>query len=185
MRPLRQCFVKSAILSTCLGLWSACAASAPGEAASEALIDAPPAAVWKALTTREGAESWMVAKAEIDLRNGGLMRTHYSKDGVLGDDGTIENMFLSLDPGRMYSMRIARPPANFPFKTAWQSVWTVVYLEPVSSDKTKVLIRMLGYTDEEESQKMRTFFLRGNQYTLDKLAAKFRKTEDAAQAKGK
>jgi len=176
-------FLRNTALALCLCLIAVNAVAAPGEAVSEAVIDAPPADVWKSFTTKEGAESWMVAKAEIDLKNGGLMRTHYSKDGVLGDDGTIDNIFLSLDPGRMYSMRIAKPPAKFPFKSAWQSVWTVVYFESVGNDKTRVLIRMLGYTDDEESQKMREFFLRGNQYTLDKLAEKFRKSADAKQLK--
>ena len=32
---------------------------------------------------------------------------------------------------------------------------------------------MLGYTADEESQKMRAFFERGNKATLDALAKKF------------
>jgi hypothetical protein len=107
------------------------------------------------------------------------MRTHYSKEGVLGDDGTIESMFLSLDPGRMYSTRIARPPARFPFRNAWKSVWTVVYFDAVAAEKTRVTVRMLGYADDEESQKMREFFQRGNQFTLDTLGAKFRKSDQS------
>jgi hypothetical protein len=32
---------------------------------------------------------------------------------------------------------------------------------------------MLGFTDDEESQKMREFFVKGNQTTLDNLIKKF------------
>jgi uncharacterized protein YndB with AHSA1/START domain len=150
------------------------AAAAPGEAFSEALVDAPPAQVWDAFTTRAGMESWMVAHAEVDVRVGGKLRTHYRKEGVIGDEGTIENSILSLDPPHMLSTRIARTPKGFPFPNAWQSVWSVIYFEPAGAGRTRVSIRMLGYTEDEESQKMREFFLRGNQYTLDQLVAKYR-----------
>ena len=148
--------------------------AAPTDTHNEAIINAPQAEVWKALTTREGVESWMVARADIDLRIGGLMRTHYQKEGAIGDDGTIASQIISLDAPRMYSTRIAKPQKGFPFMTAWKSVWTVVYLDALAADKTKVTIRMLGYNDDAESQKMRDFFQFGNQYTIDELVAKFR-----------
>ena len=144
------------------------------EVSSEAIIDAPQAEVWYAFTSRAGVESWMVAKASIDLRLGGLMRTQYRKESELGDDGTIENTFLSFDAPRMYSMRISKPPATFPFANAWKRVWTVVYFDPVETGRTRVTIRMLGYGDDKESQEMRAFFTVGNQYTLDMLAAKYK-----------
>ena len=153
--------------------------AAPTSAYSEAVINASPAQTWQALTTKEGMESWMVAKAEVDFRIGGLLRTRYAADGVIGDDGTIDNLLLSYDPQRMYSMRIAKPPKGFPFSQAWKSVWSVVYFENAGPAGTKVSIHMLGYTDDEESQKMREFFQRGNQYTLDRLAAKFKPPETA------
>ena len=50
----------------------------------------------------------------------------------------------------------------------------MVYVEGVGVGKTKRSIRMLGYTDDEESQKMRDVSVRGNQYTLDQPVAKYR-----------
>lgn len=175
-----------AVLAVAATLLAACATQTPppaqsasrsesrNEAYSEAVVDAPLAQVWNAFTTKDGVESWMVAHAEIDFRVGGMMRTHYRKEGVIGDEGTIENAVLSYDPQRMFSMRIAKTPKGFPFPKAWQSTWSVVYFEALGENKTKVSIRMLGYTEDEESQKMRAFFLRGNQYTLDQLVARFR-----------
>src|SRR5438105_4536342 len=67
-----------------------------------AVVDASDAAVWDAFCTGPGQESWDVAHAEVDLRVGGKMRTHYSKDGKIGDEGTIEQTILSFDPYRMF-----------------------------------------------------------------------------------
>ena len=168
MKSTIQCLLAACCLSV------ASAQAAPTEAYAESIVDATPAEAWNALTTKEGLESWIVAKAEVDFRVGGSLRTHYRKDGVIGDEGTIENAVLSFDPQRMYSVRIAKYPKGFPFTQAYKSVWSVIYFEPVGADKTRVSIRMLGYTDDEESQKMREFFVRGNQHTLDQLAAKYR-----------
>jgi hypothetical protein len=51
-------------------------------------------------------------------------------------------------------------------------VWTVVYLEPVGPKETRLITRMVGYTDDEESRKMYEFFKRGNQFVMDELKKK-------------
>src|SRR5205085_9555733 len=79
----------------------------------EGVVEAPVAAVWDALTTKKGMESWQVAHAEVDLKVGGMFRTHYSAAGVIGDPNTIENQVIAFDPNRFYSIRIARPPEKF------------------------------------------------------------------------
>ena len=139
------------------------------------VVDAPAPEVWKAWTTSAGAASWMVAHAEIELKVGGKMRTHYSNEGKLGDPGTIENVIICFDPERMLSIKTVKTPARFPFKKAIQDMWTVIYLEPIDGGaKTKVTCRGLGFTADAESQQMRKFFERGNQITLDALVAKYR-----------
>ncbi len=145
------------------------------------IVNAAPAQVWQAFTTKEGLESWQVAHAEIDLRVGGLMRTHYDKAGRIGDENTIYNLILSYDPERMFSIRIVNPPQNFPFKQAAESVWTVVYFEPVEQDRTRVTVKMLGWNETDESQKMREFFAGGNRWVLDKLKEHFEKTKNENQ----
>jgi hypothetical protein len=97
------------------------------------------------------------------------MRTHYSKTGKIGDQGTIENLIICYDPERMFSLKIAKAPTTFPWKKAAQETWTVVYFEAVSPKETKVTVRMLGWTDDEESKTMRKFFEAGNKQTLDEL----------------
>jgi uncharacterized protein YndB with AHSA1/START domain len=154
------------------------AASAGGNRLTSALvIDAPRADVWKALTTKDGAQAWMVAHADIDLKVGGLMRTHYDPKGKLGDGGSIENTILSFDPERMLSIKNTKAPKNFPFKKAIQNMWTVIYLEDAGTGKTKVSVIGVGYTEDEESQKLRAFFQRGNELTLQRLQKYFAKKE--------
>src|ERR1044071_5469176 len=85
---------------------------------NEATIEAPIGQVWAAFTTKSGIESWMVAHTEIDLRVGGDWRTHYRKEGVIGDEGTIGHKILSFDPERMFSFRTVKTPKGFPFVEA-------------------------------------------------------------------
>jgi uncharacterized protein YndB with AHSA1/START domain len=141
---------------------------------TEAVIDAPLATVWGAWTTKPDIESWMTARTEIDLKVGGLWRTSYDKSSKLDDDTTIHQRILSYDPQRMMAIRTEKTPRNFPFPTAILKTWTVIYFEPVQPAQTRVTVRMLGFDDDAESQKMRAFFITGNQATLASLARKFR-----------
>jgi len=136
--------------------------------------------VWAAFTTKAGQESWMVSHSEIDLKVGGMMRTQYAKEGKIGDPNTINNLIISFDPERMFSIKIDKPPVRFPWKKAAQSTWTVIYFEPVSDKETKVTVRMLGWTDDDESRAMRKFFESGNKQTLDELKAHFAKKTAAS-----
>jgi uncharacterized protein YndB with AHSA1/START domain len=139
----------------------------------EAVVEAPIAKVWHALTTKEGTEAWQFAHAEFDLRIGGAMRTHYQKPASPGDGSGIENIFLAFEPNRMFAIKVGKPPQKFPFKEAIKNVWHVVYLDEAGPDRTRVRIVGLGYGSDEESKKMRTFFEAGNSYTLKKLQEHF------------
>lgn len=140
---------------------------------TEGTVSAPIAAVWRVWSTSDGFKATGVAMADVDLRVGGLIRSRYAAGGSLGDEQTIENEILAYEPPRMIAIRIHRPPANFPFKDAWKHTWTVVTLTPVDANRTKVRAASLGYGSDAESTAMRRFFERGNQQTLDALAAYF------------
>lgn len=140
---------------------------------SEGIIEAPLDAVWAAWTTSEGLRSWLAPHAEIDLRVGGVMRTNYSAQGVLGDPQTIENTVLSFDPKTMLSIKVAKTPAGFPFPNAIQQMWTVLYFEETGPRRTQVRVVSLGFRPDEESQKMRAFFDRGNAVTMQQLQRHF------------
>lgn len=140
---------------------------------TEGVVNASVEEVWRAWTTKEGIESWMVAKTEFELKVGALWRTSYSKDSNLNDDASIHQTILAFDPGRMLSFRTVKPPKGFPWPNAIAQTWVVVYFEAVEPKKTKVTIKMLGFTDDKESQEMRPKFEAGNKWTLDQLVKKF------------
>jgi uncharacterized protein YndB with AHSA1/START domain len=140
---------------------------------TEGIIEAPVDAVWAAFTTKEGQESWNVAHAEIELKIGGKMRTHYDAKGRIGDPNTIENSILSFEPKRMLSIQVTNPPESFPFKDAVKNMWTVIYFDDAGPGRTRLRIVGLGFGNDEDSQKLRGFFDKGNAYTLKKLQEKF------------
>ena len=138
---------------------------------TEAVVNAPVEAVWKAWTTKAGLEAWLVGKTEIDLKVGGIWLTNYNKESNLIDDSTIQHTILALDPGHMLAFRTTKPPANFAYPGITQT-WTVVYFESAGPGKTRVTARMFGFGEDEQSQKMRAFFEHGNKSEMDK-AVKF------------
>jgi uncharacterized protein YndB with AHSA1/START domain len=145
----------------------------PRPLVTEAIINAPVSEVWRLFTTREGMESWMVAHADIELKVGGLMRTHYDPKGVLDDPNTIVNQILSFEPERMLSIKVYQAPANFPLGEAAKEMWTVIYFQPLEPGMTNVRVVGLGYGDDAESMKLREHFRKGNAWTLEQLQKKF------------
>ncbi len=147
--------------------------SSASEQVTEGMVTAPVDSVWAALATNEGQESWNVAHADIDLKIGGKMRTHYDPAGRIGDPNTIENIILAFEPRRLLVLQVQNPPEKFPYKTAIKKMWTVIYFEEAGPSLTKLRLVGTGYGDDEESQKLRSFFEKGNAYTLKKLQEKF------------
>jgi uncharacterized protein YndB with AHSA1/START domain len=140
-------------------------------------VAAPVKDVWAAWTTNEGIRSWMVASGEVDFRIGGTYRTSYSKNIDLRGPDSIENTILVFDPMRMISMKNTKTPANFPFKEAVAKTWTVIYFKEIDPLRTEVTIRLNGYDSTEESVKMKAFFVKGNQASMDALVRKFSKND--------
>jgi uncharacterized protein YndB with AHSA1/START domain len=140
---------------------------------NEGVVNAPVAEVWKVWATAEGYKALGVAKAEVDLRIGGLIRSHYQETGVLGDDGTIENRILAFEPGHMIALQIHRPPKGFPFPRAWKHTWTVVTLTSAGANRTHVRCASMGFGADAESEAMKKFFDKGNAYTIAVLQKHF------------
>jgi uncharacterized protein YndB with AHSA1/START domain len=97
---------------------------------NEGIIPAPIDEVWKVFATSEGYKALGPALADVDLRFGGLIRSRYRADGVLGDAETIENVIVDYRAPATMTIRISKTPASFPFKEAWESTWTVLMLTP-------------------------------------------------------
>lgn len=140
---------------------------------AEGIVEASLESVWEAWSTDRGLQSWLAPHASIDFRVGGAMRTNYDPAGTLGDSRTIENTILSFEPYRMLSIKVSRAPQDFPFPNAIHAMWTVMYFEPISPSRTSVRVVGLGFGADEESQRMRAFFERGNVATIEQLKRGF------------
>lgn len=139
----------------------------------EGLVEAPLTEVWNVWATSEGLRLWMAPHAEIDLRVGGLMRANYNPDGQLGDSQTIVNTVLSFEPQRMISIKVAKTPEGFPFPNAITQMWSVIYFAAAGANRTAVREVSLGFSFDEESQRMRAFFNEGNATTMSQLQRHF------------
>jgi uncharacterized protein YndB with AHSA1/START domain len=140
---------------------------------NEGVVNAPVAEVWKVWSTSVGYKAAGPALADVDLRIGGVIRSRYSADGVLGDDETIESLILAFEPQRMIAIRIQKPPKTFPFKEAWKKTWTVVTLSDAGNGSTHVRVASMGIGPDSESVAMRQFFEHGNQQTLETMQKYF------------
>jgi uncharacterized protein YndB with AHSA1/START domain len=140
---------------------------------TEGFINAPVAEVWRVFTTAEGFKATGADKADVDLRIGGAIRSHYGPQGVLGDAETIVNEILAYEPERMLAIRIRQAPASFPYGDAVTGTWSVIYLTPSGDNMTFVRMVGLGYRDDPQSQAVRKFFEEGNRQTLDHIAKRY------------
>ena len=165
--------MKTCVLLLVLWMFGANAHASTEALVTEAVVNAPIERVWDAFTTKAGIESWMVANTDIELAVGGRWRNAYKKGADLDGDSAIHQVILSLDPGRMLSFRTVKSPKNFPFAATIGQTWTVIYFDSVDANRTKVTIKMLGYSDSPDAQKMRAFFEVGNKATLDALVRHF------------
>ena len=142
-----------------------------GTLVHEVVVSASPEEVWPYFVTPAGIQQWWgVAKADVDLRNGGLIRTRYD-DGELGAEGGIQIEILAYEPERMIAMRTVSAPQSA-LSEALKGTWSVTYLWPEAEGRTRVRMVGLGYADTEAAQAAKTEFKRANQWLLGQLAVK-------------
>lgn len=148
---------------------SAPATTAVRTSVCEKIVDAPPAEVWKLYTTKAGAESWMVARASIELAVGGVIRTSYDPQSNLADGTTITTHILAYEPERLLATRFEVSEAA-KFLELAEGTWVVQTFEPVGADKTRVRCAHLGFGEGADWDPVYAFFEKGNAYELGKLA---------------
>jgi uncharacterized protein YndB with AHSA1/START domain len=168
---MRRITASAGALLALLLLAEAAAAADEPRAVAAAEIEASVAEVWDAFTTTAGLRRWWAPLVEIELAIGGAIRSSFDPGGGLGDEGTIVHTILAFDPGRMIALQPTGYPDAFPFPAAMRATWTVFYLEEFAPARTRITTVGLGYTDSEESQKLRAFFEPANAELMRRLAA--------------
>ncbi|MGH7242486.1 MAG: SRPBCC family protein [Phycisphaerales bacterium] len=150
----------------------------------EGVIHAPVSELWKSFQTPEGIQKmWSVPKADVDFRPGGQIRTTYNAQGTLGDDGTIVNEIVTLEPERVLVLKSVAPKSAPDYiKAICETGWTVLRFEPLSPTSTRLTITGLGYKDGELYDKAYEFFKQGNGWTLEKMKEAFEPPNRQANA---
>lgn len=150
------------------------AASSQRALCHEIVVAAPAVDVWRLWSTSEGLASWAAPVAAIDLRVGGVWEASYDRNAALGAPGNIRNRVLSFAPERMLSIAVDSAPLNFPHRDLVGNLWTVIELEPVSAETTRVRVAMYGYGAGDGHDALYAHFERGNAWTLQQLEARVR-----------
>jgi uncharacterized protein YndB with AHSA1/START domain len=136
-------------------------------------VPAGPADVWEALTTTAGVTSWAVPVADVDFRLGGIWESSYRLDARIGDPGNIRNRFLSYLPLRIVAMQAIDAPPGFPHADLLAELFTVIELEELAPDRTRVTVSGVGYREGEGFDVLYRHFDAGNAWTLEKLRTRF------------
>lgn len=148
------------------------------------VVPAPVEDVWRDFSTPEGiVRSWSVAKAEVDFRIGGAIRTVYEPDAEIGGPSTITNIILSFEPRRMLSLKAVAPQnAPGPVKLICEHGWSVMRFEPLGPRRTRITVTGMGYGEGPEWDAAYAFFEAGNRWTLDQMKRRYEQQAPADPA---
>jgi len=137
----------------------------------ELVVAAPPAEVWKAISTAEGWRTWAVPVAWSPSPD--VIETSYPPTAAPGDKSTIRQRLLARIPGRLLVFRTEKAPHGFPHFETYSKVTSVFELEPAGEAKTRVRLTGTGFADSDAGRQLLAFFTRGNKASLEWLNARF------------
>lgn len=140
----------------------------------EVALDTDLASAWALWTTADGVRSWIAPMAEVDLRPGGSIRTHYDASAAIGDPGTIETRIVNYVPMHLLTLQADLGPVQADWLTDTiraeaGNLYNVVQFEPVGERRTRIVSWGIGYRDDEEWKPMIDFFTRANRWTFGEL----------------
>ena len=134
------------------------------------IIAAPVDKVWAAYTPSAGYTSWAAPVAEIDLRVGGTIRTHYDPTAKIGDPKTITIRIVNYVPKKMLTLQ-ADISENWPdiLKEQAEHLYNVILFEELTGNKTRIVSYGLGYQDNKKMRDLMNFFVAANKGLYTKL----------------
>jgi uncharacterized protein YndB with AHSA1/START domain len=138
----------------------------------EALVAAPIAEVWTAISTPQGWMTWAVPAAWTSAADPAVLETSYNPADVPDSPSTIQQRFVARIPGRLLAFRTIKAPQGFPHWEAYREVSSVFELEPAGT-QTRVRLTSTGYPDSPAGEALVAFFSRGNAETLENLQKRF------------
>lgn len=131
-------------------------------------------AVWEAVATAEGFRTWAAPVVGGEFRLGGAIEASYDFAARIGDRENIRNQVVAIVPRRMLAVRNVQAPTKAPFDTAaFQSLHTVMFLEPRGADATAVTLVTPGVGSGAANDGVYKHFEWGNAYSLEMLRRRF------------
>ena len=139
----------------------------------ELMVSAPVDSVWNAVSTADGWKTWAVPVAWIDPEDADVIETSYDPAAAPGSPQTIRQRFLARIPGRMLAFKTIKAPAGFADFDQFSHMQSVLELERVEEDATRVRLTGVGYPDTEAGRRLLQFFRDGNRVSLEMLRDRF------------
>ena len=138
----------------------------------EVLVEASVARVWEAYTTGAGWMAWAAPLAEVDLRAGGTIRTHYEAGASLGDPGTNVLHIVNYVPEKVLTLR-AEISDRWPevMKEDAGRLMNVIVFDELEGDRTRIRSYGVGYRDRPAYDELMGFFIAANEGLFRKLKA--------------
>lgn len=137
---------------------------------TEVWIPATPAQVWEAVTTAEGWKRWAVPLAWQIAPD--LIETSYEPGATPGGVNNIQHRLLERVPNTRLVFRTVKTPAGFPHADVLATMKSTMELTPENGG-TRLRLTGSGYPVGAAGDALLGFFEKGNQQTLDSLAARF------------
>lgn len=149
----------------------------------EVVLNTDIASAWALWTTAEGARAWIAPVAEVDLRPGGSIRTHYDATAAIGDPGTIETMIVNFVPEKLLTLQADLAPVQADWlaeaiRAEAGNLYNVIEFEALGDNRTRIISWGIGYRDDPEWQTMIDFFTRANRWTFGELQKAVDATDD-------
>ena len=138
-------------------------------------VDASIDVVWDHYTKADKVSRWMAPIAQVDLRAGGSILTHYNPCSAIGDEGTITLKILAYVPETLIILQSdleSQRDASWMNETVYQSrerLYNLVEFETLENGHTQITSWGLGYGQGEEWATMIAFFERGNSWSYQQL----------------
>lgn len=145
------------------------------------VVDAPPAAIWQALSTEAGWKALGVGMARVDLGQGGIIETSYDAKAVPGQPGNIRNQVLVAIPDQLLVIRNLQAPPGFAHAEEFGRTITAIELIP-EGGRTRIRLSAVGYRPGPAYDALLEQFRTGDAWTLEELRKHFAGSPVAAPA---
>ena len=136
-------------------------------------VPAPPAEVWRALSTADGWKSFAVKMAVVDLRVGGMIETSYDATARPGARDNIKNQILAYLPGRLLVIRNVQAPSDFKHAEEFGRTVTAIEIEPQGAAASRVRLTAMGFGPGPAFDALLAQFRMGDGWTLEALRKRF------------